>query len=132
MKQRYLLLTALLFFVLANLTAFAQQKSISGAVADSKGNALPGVNVIVKGTSSGTVTDASGRYVISVPDGSKTLVFSFIGYASKEVEIGNQTSVDVALDEDVKQLAEVVVTALGIERNTKALQSSVTQISGDN
>ena len=132
MKQRYLVLIAVLFFGLANSIAFAQQKTVSGIVTDSKGNTLPGVNVIVKGKSSGTVADAAGRYILSVPDGSGTLVFSMIGYASKEVELGNQSEVDVALSENVQQLTEVVVTALSIERNTKALQSSVTQINGDN
>ena len=93
---------------------------------------MPGVNVIVKGTLAGTVTDLTGRYVISVPEGSNSLVFSFVGFVSKEVGIDNQTVMDITLVEDVKHLDEVVVTALNIERNTKALQSSVTQVSGDN
>src|SRR6267142_212370 len=131
MKQRYLILTVMLVFGLARI-ALAQQRIVSGTIKDSKGTSLPGVNVIVKGTSAGTVSDASGKYNLSIPENANTLVFSFIGYASKEVEIGTQTSIDVAMDEDVKQLSEVVVTALGIERNTKALQSSVTQISGEN
>jgi hypothetical protein len=133
MKQRYLILLALLFFNSADIKKFfVQQKSVSGIVADSRGNAMPGVNVIVKGTSFGTVTNLTGRYVVSVPEGSNSLVISFVGFVSKEVEIGSQTVVDVALVEDIKHLDEVVVTALNIERSTKALQSSVTQVSGDN
>ena len=132
MEQRYIILIALLFFNLANTKVFAQQKSVSGTVTDSKGNALPGVNVIVKGTLAGTVTDLTGQYVISVPEGSNSLVFSFVGFVSKEVGIENQTVMDITLVEDVKHLDEVVVTALNIERETRALQSSVTQVSGDN
>ena len=132
MKQRYLILTFMLIFGLASTAALAQQRTVSGTIKDSKGNALPGVNIIVKGTSAGTVTDANGKYNLNVPENANILVFSFIGYASREVEIGSQTTIDIAMDEDVKQLSEVVVTALGIERSTKALQSSVTQISGEN
>jgi TonB-linked SusC/RagA family outer membrane protein len=132
MKQRYLILTVIWVLGLASTTALAQQRIVSGTIKDSRGAILPGVNIIVKGTSAGTVSDAYGKYALSLPENAATLVFSFIGYASKEVEIGNQTSIDVGLEEDVKQLSEVVVTALGIERTTKALQSSVTQVSGEN
>ena len=132
MKQRYLILKLMLILGLASTAALAQQRIVSGTIKDSRGGSLPGVNVIVKGTSAGTVTDANGKYTLTVPENSNTLVFSFIGYASREVEIGTQTSIDVAMEEDVKQLSEVVVTALGIERTTKALQSSVTQVSGEN
>src|SRR5258706_7025935 len=132
MKQRYLILKLMLILGLASTAALAQQRIVSGTIKDSRGSSLPGVNVIVKGTSAGTVTDASGKYTLTVPENANTLVFSFIGYSSKEVEIGTQTSIDVAMEEDVKQLSEVVVTALGIERTTKALQSSVTQVGGEN
>src|SRR5258706_3785388 len=131
MKKRYPIVAAMLIFGLAT-AALAQQRIVSGTIKDSRGNTLPGVNIIVKGTSAGTVSDASGKYSLSIPEGANTLVFSFIGYASREVEIGNQTSVDAAMEEDVKQLNEVVVTALGIERNTKALQYSVTKVGGEN
>ncbi|MEO5978955.1 MAG: carboxypeptidase-like regulatory domain-containing protein, partial [Chryseolinea sp.] len=131
MKQRYQILTALLFVLLSSATAFAQ-KTISGTVLDSQGSGMPGVNVVVKGSSAGTTTDADGKYNLSVGSDATTLVFSFIGYANQESEIGNRSSIDVTLAEDIKQLNEVVVTALGIERSTKALQSSVTQVSGEN
>jgi TonB-linked SusC/RagA family outer membrane protein len=133
MKQRYqIFIMVILFFALASVTARAQQRTISGTVSDSDGRGMPGVNVIVKGTSAGTTTNADGQYSISVNDGMNTLVFSFIGYATQEVDIGSRTSIDITLLEDVSQLSEVVVTALGIERNTKALQYSATQVSGDN
>ena len=112
MKQRYLILTLMLVFGLASTAALAQQRIVSGTIRDSRGNSLPGVNIIVKGTSAGTVTDANGKYNLSVPENANTLVFSFIGYASREVEIGTQTTIDIAMDEDVKQLSEVVVDDL--------------------
>src|SRR5260221_12780326 len=132
MKQRYLILKLMLILGLASTAALAQQRIVSGTIKDSKGSSLPGVNVIVKGTSAGTVTDANGKYSLSLPENATTLVYSFIGYASKEVEIGVQTSIDATMEEDVKQLSEVVVTALGIERRTKALQYSVSKEAGAN
>jgi hypothetical protein len=88
-------------------------KTISGTVSDSQGQGMPGVNVIVKGTSAGTTSDATGRYSLAVNEsGPVVLVFSFIGYATQEVDAGTRTSVDVSLAEDVRELSEVVVTAL--------------------
>ncbi|HZI23836.1 MAG TPA: SusC/RagA family TonB-linked outer membrane protein [Chryseolinea sp.] len=132
MKQQYSMLTWLLFFVLSTTMCVAQ-RTISGTVSDSQGQGMPGVNVVVKGTSAGTTSDADGKYTLSVPDaGSNVLVFSFIGYATQEVDAGTRTTVDVTLAEDVRELTEVVVTALGIERSTKALSSSITNVSGEN
>ena len=131
MKQRYPIFALMLFFVMGSFSALAQQ-TVTGNVQDDQGNGMPGVNVIVKGTSAGTTTDATGRYSISVNDASSTLVFSFIGFATQEVAVGNRSSVDVTLTEDTRQLNEVVVTALGIEREKKALQYSVTEVGGDN
>jgi TonB-linked SusC/RagA family outer membrane protein len=131
MKQRYPIFTLVLFFVIGSFSAFAQ-RTVSGTVKDTGGNGMPGVNVIVKGTSSGTTTDANGQYSISVSSDATTLVFSFIGYATQEVEIGNRSTVDVSMAEDTKQLGEVVVTALGIERDKKALGYSITTVDGSN
>jgi len=132
MKQQYRILTWILFFFMSSTIAFAQ-RTITGTVSDSQGQGMPGVNVIVKGTSAGTTSDATGRYNLAVNDaGPVTLVFSFIGYATQEVDAGTRTTVDVSLAEDVRELSEVVVTALGIERSTKALSSSITTVSGEN
>ena len=131
MKQRYPIFALALFFVLGSLSAYAQ-RTITGRVTDTGGNAMPGVNVLVKGTSEGTATDATGRYSISVSDDAATLVFSFIGYATQEIEIANRTSIDVTMAEDTRQLGEVVVTALGVEREKKALGYSLTTVSGEN
>jgi TonB-linked SusC/RagA family outer membrane protein len=110
--------------------AYAQERTVSGAVKDANGGPLPGVNILSKGTSNGTTTDSDGKYSISVNGG--VLVYSFIGFVSQEIEVGSQTTLDVTLAEDATQLSEVVVTALGIERSTKALQYSVTEVKGDN
>lgn len=130
MKKRYQVFSLLVLFVFAGTLVFAQERTISGTVKDGAGTVMPGVNVIVKGTSIGTTSDVGGKYTISMPDGSSILVFSFIGYASQEVEVGTRTTIDVAMAEDVQQLSEVVVTALGVERSTKALNYSVSEVSG--
>jgi TonB-dependent starch-binding outer membrane protein SusC len=90
--------------------AVAQDQSISGTVSDENGDPVPGVNVIVKGTSSGTVTDVSGEYRMNVPETAEALIFSFVGYTSQEIEIGNRSTLDVQLATDAHQLSEVIVT----------------------
>jgi TonB-linked SusC/RagA family outer membrane protein len=123
-------LLKLLVLLLASAPAVAQ--TVSGRVTNSAdGSALPGVSVLVKGTNVGTTSDADGRYSINASEPTSILVFSFIGYATQEVQIGNRTTIDVNLEEDVTQLGEVVVTALGIERETKALGYSVTNVKGE-
>jgi TonB-linked SusC/RagA family outer membrane protein len=122
--------TMLLLLWLACSTAvLAQERMVSGSVKDLSGAALPGVTVLVKNTATGTLTDNGGKYSISA-ENSEILVFSFIGYVTQEVSVGSRASIDVILVEDVKQLGEVVVTALGVERSTKALQSSITKVPG--
>lgn len=132
MKNNYLLSSLLLLLFLTCSVAFAQERTVSGKVVDPNGTGFPGVNVIIKGTATGTTTNADGEYRISVPDQSTVLVYSFIGYANQEVTVGSRSVLDITLQEDVTQLSEVVVTALGVERSVKALQSSVTTVSGDN
>ncbi|QSE96507.1 carboxypeptidase-like regulatory domain-containing protein [Fulvivirga lutea] len=93
------------------------------------GSGLPGVNVVVKGTRIGTVTDIDGYYTLYAPKGSE-LVFSFIGLATEEIEVGNRRFIDVQMSPDVQQLSEVVVTAVGVRRESKALGYSVTALQG--
>ncbi len=124
--KRILLLSISFLFVLG--TAFAQ-RTVSGRVtSDSDGGGIPGVNVIVKGTTTGTTTDLDGNYRLSVPEEGGTLTFSFIGLATQEVEIGSRSVVDVSMSEDVEQLSEVVVTALGVERSKKAVGFAVQEV----
>lgn len=111
--------------LLTTSAAFAQQ--VSGTVTGQDGAALPGVNVVVKGTNRGTTTDREGRYSISA-DNVTALVFSYIGYTSQEVQVGNRTTIDVRLAEDQQALSEVVVVGYGTQRKSSltAAVSSVT------
>lgn len=106
----------------------AADQTISGVVSDEKGAGLPGVTVAVKGTTRGAVTDASGTYRITTPDGAQTLVFSFVGYATQEIAVGNQTTISVQLQPDVKSINEVVVVGYG-SLNRKEVTSAVTHLS---
>ncbi len=118
----------LLLTLLAIQTTLWAQTRISGTVTNaSDKSALAGVSVLVKGTNTGTSTDASGNYAINTPSGA-TLVFSFIGYGPKEVAVGNQTKIDVSLLESAEALQEVVVTALGIKKEAKKLGYATTTI----
>lgn len=115
------------------LCGYVSAQTVSGKVTStSDGAAVPGVSVVVKGTTVGTTTNAEGNYTLSGSDvNGGTLVFSFIGFETKEVVVGNQTTVDVALAEDIKELGEVVVTALGITKETQRLGYSVSKVDGE-
>lgn len=102
--------------------------TVSGRVTDDEGLPLPGVNVIIKGTTIGTTTDVDGRYTIDVAGENATLVFSFIGFTTQEVVVGNQTTIDISLVSDLVSLEEVVVVGYGTEQK-KDLTSAVTTIS---
>lgn len=124
-----------MYFLFAFVSyAWAQERTVSGRVTSADdGSPLPGVNVLLKGTTNGTATDADGNFRLSgVPASGGALVFSFIGLQTTEVPIGDRTTVDVALSLDVQQLSEVVVTAMGIERDKSSLGYATQQVSGDN
>jgi TonB-linked SusC/RagA family outer membrane protein len=107
------------------------QTAVSGQVTSGEDSApLPGVNILVKGTTDGTISDASGNYTINVPNLDATLIFSFVGYQAQEVALGGRTAISVALASDAKQLAEVVVTALGIEKDKSKLGYAVQDVKG--
>ncbi|MDO6388979.1 SusC/RagA family TonB-linked outer membrane protein [Pontibacter sp. BT731] len=119
--------------VLWSASAFAQDRAVSGRVTEaSTGNSLPGVSVAVKGTTIGIATDAQGNYQLRVPEANATLVFRFLGYTTQEVAVGNQSTINVSLQTDARQLDEVVVTALGIERSERSLGYATQQVQGDN
>lgn len=109
----------------------AQDRLITGKVSSEEdGQSLPGVSVLVKGSTRGALTDANGNYKISANQGA-TLVFSFIGMIKKEVKVGAATVIDVKLSADAQNLDEVVVTALGIKQEKKALGYAVAEVKGD-
>lgn len=132
-RTRYLLsLLAVMLFVSQVFAAppdFAITLSGTVTAADD-GSPLPGVNVYVKGTQEGTITDGSGRYTLTTDQENGTLVFSYIGYATQEVEIAGRTTIDVVLQPSMQSLDEVVVTALGIKREEKSLGYSVGKVDG--
>src|SRR5882757_9152171 len=109
MKKNYwsLLRTASVFLLLLmTFAAHAQKRVVTGTITDSGGNPLPGVNVIIKGTTTGLASDANGDFSIEA-DAEDFLVISFIGYATQEIKVGNQTKIDLKLAEDVATLQEV-------------------------
>ena len=107
-----------------------QAQTVTGVVKDANNEPIIGASVAVKGTTTGTLTDTEGSYKISAGTNS-VLVFSFIGYTSKEVPVGSQKVINVTLEESSQQLDEVVVTALGMKRSTKALGYAMTELKGD-
>lgn len=110
---------------------YAQAQSISGKVTDfTDQQPLPGVNVVLDGTSTGTVTDIDGNYSLDVPEGG-TLVFSFIGYETRREPINSRAVIDLALMADIQQLTELVVTAQGVSREKASLSYSQQTLEGD-
>jgi TonB-dependent starch-binding outer membrane protein SusC len=134
MKKLYqthrLLILSVLMAVSVSFKSFAQDTSVTGRVADEQGNGLPGVSISIKGTTSGTVTDANGKFHLVVPSPDGVLVFSFIGYVTEEVAINNRNIIDIALLPDVTTLGEVVV--VGYETVNKAeVLGAVSQLNSD-
>jgi TonB-linked SusC/RagA family outer membrane protein len=105
-------------------------QTVSGVVNDETNTPLPGVNVLVKGTTVGTTTDTNGKYSLEVPDENSILVFSFIGYQSQEVQVGAQTTVNVTLVADIQSLQEVVVVGYGEQKKT-TITGAVTSVKSD-
>ncbi|MCC9135961.1 SusC/RagA family TonB-linked outer membrane protein [Pontibacter silvestris] len=126
------LLVVMAIWLLHCTYAVAQSRTVTGKVSSTEdGSALPGVSVALKGTTTGTITNIDGNFNLTVPAEGGTLVFSFIGMLQQEVPIGNQSSFDVAMAPDSKQLSEVVVTALGREVEKKSLGYAVQEVSGE-
>jgi TonB-linked SusC/RagA family outer membrane protein len=110
------------------IAAYAQQ-SVTGTVTERSGQTIPGVNVAEKGTANGISTNVNGKFSLSVKPGA-TLTFSFIGFKTKEVIVGNETTINVVLESSENALNEVVVTALGIKREKKSLGYAVQEVKG--
>ncbi len=109
------------------------QVQVSGRVLSGEDQSpIPGVNILVKGSTNGTITDVNGDYSITVSNGTEILVFSFVGFVSQEIAMNGNTTVNVTLNSDAKQLSEVVVTALGIQKEKKALGYAVQSVTSEN
>ncbi len=110
---------------------FAQDRRVEGVVSDANGETLPGATVMVVGTTVGAVTNFDGEFSISVPESGEQLQVRLIGYTTQTVNIGTQAVINFTLQEDAQELEEVVVTALGMEKDKKSLGYSVTEVKGD-
>ncbi|WP_375584407.1 SusC/RagA family TonB-linked outer membrane protein [Cyclobacterium xiamenense] len=112
--------------------SFAQTQSIRGTILSAEDKSpIPGVSILVKGSTTGTVSDLDGNYALDVPSGAETLVFSFIGMATQEATIGGRSVIDISMAPSMNALNEVVVTAIGIEREKKALGYAVSEVDSE-
>src|SRR3972149_8941522 len=107
-----------LFLFSVGLYVQAQERTVSGKVTADDGNPLPGANVVIKGTSLGVINDMQGNYTITVASNEVMLIYSFVGYKSKEVLVGDQSVINVVLEEDVEALEEVVVVGYGTQKKS--------------
>ena len=125
MKKTLILITFLMLLIFV----VKAQSTVTGRVIGNDNESLPGVTVLEKGTSNGSITDGDGNYQITVSQGA-ILVFRFSGFEPKEVSVGTQTTINVSLEQDIQFLQEVVVTAFGIDREKSSLGYSITQVNG--
>lgn len=126
----FFILLGCLLLTSQNLLLAQSSRTVSGTVTDTDGDPIPGVNVLVKDTEKGTITNINGAYNLSVTQENPSLIFSFIGYLSKEVALGNKSSLDVTLSSDTKQLSEVIVSALGFEEDADIQGSTQSVVEG--
>ncbi len=129
MKTQFRVILTLLLVLVAH-TSYAQDKTITGTISDGSGLPLPGVNIIVKGTSTGTQSDFDGKYTIGANTGD-ILSFTYVGLKPQEITVGASNTMNVTMKEDAAMLDEVVVTALGISRDKKSLGYSTQEVEGD-
>ena len=127
-KSNRIILLSFALYLVAMLNLVAQQSiTVTGVVTEDTGDSFPGVNVVVKGTSIGTTTDADGKYMINVPNTDATLVFSYIGMLPQEALVGNRTNINIVMREDIQTIDEVVVVGYGTLRK-KDLTGSVVRV----
>ena len=126
--KKILLMSLVLMFTLLH-GAIAQTRSVSGRVTDQKsGEGLPGVTILLKGTTNGISTNSDGAYTLTVPQSGGTLVFSSVGMTTQEKAFGSESQINATLAQDTKQLSEVVITSFGREQEKKAIGFSVAEI----
>ena len=128
--KKLIYVTRLLLFLVTTMLV-AQNRTVQGTVTDTNGMPLPGASVVVKNTDTGAVTDFDGNFTINVPETNQLLTVSFMGFKPQEVDVTGKTSLTISLEEDAQGLDEVVVTALGIKRETKKLAYAVQKVESD-
>ncbi len=128
----YRSIVMLILLVFWQSLGFSQSgaKSISGTIISDENEPLPGVNILIKGTAEGTVSDVNGDYTVQVPEGYSTLVFSYIGYLSEEVDITGKSVIDLTMTPDIAELSEIVVIGYG-EQKKETLTGSISQVKGE-
>jgi TonB-linked SusC/RagA family outer membrane protein len=125
-------IAAFLFVLMTCSAAMAQEFSVSGKVMSGEDQSpLPGVNILLKGSNSGTITDADGNFSVKASSGTDVLVFSFVGFLTQEVLIDGRSTITVILASDAQKLNEVIVTALGVSRDKRALGYTVQEVKGE-
>lgn len=124
------MLLVLLSVELSPAATYWQDRAVEGNVKASSGEALPGVSIVIKGTTNGTVTDAEGNFRLNVPSSASVLVFSYIGYVSQEISVGDRTRVDVSLEQSLEQLDEVIVIGYGTVKKSD-LTGSVSSVKAE-
>ena len=130
--KKFLLYSFMLMFTLSFSDLLAQERNITGKVTSAEdGSSLPGVNVVLKGTTTGTVTDIDGNYTLSIPSSGGTIIFSFIGLTTEEVEVGARSTIDIQMTPDVQQLSEVVITGINMEREARTIGYGIDQVGGE-
>src|SRR5690606_5643347 len=127
MKTKFSLILTLCLVLVAQIT-FAQQKSVSGTVSDESGLPLPGVNILVKGTTTGTQTDFDGKYSINAKAGD-VLSFTYVGLKAQEITVGASNTVNVTLMEDASVLDEVIVVGYGVQKKSE-VTGAISSVSG--
>jgi len=128
--KKYVLLCLVLLWSFA--AALAQERTVSGKVTSADdGSGVPGVNVVLQGTTNGTITDGDGNFKVTIPSEGGTLVFSFVGMKTQEIKVGSRSVIDVQMESDATELGEVVVTAIGISREKASLGYGVTTLKAD-
>jgi hypothetical protein len=125
--RNFFQVTSVFLLLLISFAGYSQTKTVSGTITDVQGSPMPGVNVVIKGTTRGMTSDASGQYSVEAEPG-EVLQFSFIGYKTIEIPVGTQSKVDVSLEEDAATLDEVVVVGYGEMRRSDltSAQTSIT------
>ena len=130
MQKRMKGFVALLLLLCTASAVFAQTVTVTGVVVDDRSEPLIGVNVQVRGTTTGAVTDVDGKYTLTVPSSQSVLVFSYVGYLPQEFTVGAQRTIDVTMREDLQSLEEVVVVGYGVQKK-ETVTGSVTTVKGD-